>query len=210
MPGGGSFALREHFQNIFFTANQNYVMIFRTITIRNGPNMAEDPQSARARARAAASARRRAKTAFRQGSFDLLASGYSAEQIAEARKVSVRTIRREIDAAIAARRLDAPERYVHLQVARLTKALRLADVAIERGDLKAVQALVQVVKSLDRYHRLNRLEDSAKAGSMTGPAPPIAALPPPPLGLTHVRPEAEPEPACTPMDDSEIVTGFGA
>src|SRR5579863_4276485 len=110
--------------------------------------MAEDPQSqsARAKARAAAGARRRAKALFRQGSFDLLASGYSAEQIAEARKVSVRTIKREIDAVIAARRLDAPERYVHLQVARLTKALRLADVAIERGDLKAVQALVQVVK----------------------------------------------------------------
>ena len=174
--------------------------------------MAEDPQSqsARAKARSAAGARRRAKAVFRQGSFDLLASGYSAEQIAEARKVSVRTIKREIDAVIAARRLDAPERYVHLQVARLTKALRLADVAIERGDLKAVQALVQVVKSLDRYHGLRRLEDSARAGSLTAPASPAAALPPPLLGLTHVPREAEPESGGGPADDSENVTGFGA
>jgi len=172
--------------------------------------MTEDPQSARAKARAAASARRRARTAFRQGSFDLLASGYSAEQIAEARKVSVRTIKREIDAVIAERRLDAPEKYVHLQVARLTKALRLADVAIERGDLKAVQALVQVVRSLDRYHGLSRLEESATAGSLTASAPPVAALPPPPLGLTHVPLEAESEPEVGPADDSEIVTGFGA
>ena len=172
--------------------------------------MTVDSQSGRAKERAAAKARRIAKTAFRQSSFDLLASGYSLEQIAEARKVSVRTIQREVDSVIAARRLDAPERYVHLQVARLTKALRLTDVAIERGDLKAVHALVQVVKSLDRYHGLSWLEDPAKAGSLTAPAPPAAALFPPPLGLTHVPPETEPEPEGEPADDAEIVTGFGA
>ena len=116
----------------------------------------------------------------------------------------------EVDSVIAARRLDAPERYVHLQVARLTKALRLTDVAIERGDLKAVHALVQVVKSLDRYHGLSRLEDPAKAGSLTAPAPPAVALFPPPLGLTHAPPETEPEPEGEPADDAEIVTGFGA
>ena len=95
-----------------------------------------------------------AKLAWSQSSFDLLASGYTPEQIAEVRKVSVRTIRREIDAAIARRQLDAPERYVHLQVARLTKALRFADAALERGDLKAVRALVTVVSAMDRYHGL--------------------------------------------------------
>ena len=170
--------------------------------------MTEDPQSGRARARASASARRREKAVYRQGSFDLLASGYSAEQIAEARNVSVRTIKREIDSAIAARRLDAPEKYVHLQVARLTKALRLTDVAIERGDLKAVRALVQVVKSLDRYHGLSGFNDPVGPRSSAVHASPIAALPPPPLGLTHVP--LEPEPAGGPADDSEIVTGFGA
>jgi hypothetical protein len=172
--------------------------------------MTEDSRSARAKERAAARARRIAKTAFRQSSFDLLASGYSVQQIAEARKVGVRTIQREIDSVITARRLDAPERYVHLQVARLTKALRLADVAIEAGDLKAVQALVQVVKSLDRYHGLSRPEDPARAGSSTGLAPPVAALPPPPLGLTHEPPEAQPEAEGRSANDSEIATVFGA
>ena len=174
--------------------------------------MIEDSQSRRAKERGAAKARRIAKTAFRQSSFDLLASGYSLQQIAEARKVSVRTIQREIDSVIATRRLDAPERYVHLQVARLTKALRLADVTIERGDLKAVHALVQVVKHLDRYHGLSHLQDPAKAGSLTATAPPVAALPRPPLALTHVPPETEPEPEPEGerADDSEIVTGFGA
>jgi DNA-binding NarL/FixJ family response regulator len=98
----------------------------------------QEAQSGRARERAEANARRKEKLAWSQSSFDPLASGYSPEQIAEVRKVSVRTIRREIDSAIARRKLDAPERYVHLQVARLTKALRFADAALERGDLKAV------------------------------------------------------------------------
>jgi DNA-binding NarL/FixJ family response regulator len=53
-----------------------------------------------------------AKLAWSQSSFELLASGYSPEQIAEVRKVSARTIRREIDSAIARRQLDAPERYL--------------------------------------------------------------------------------------------------
>jgi hypothetical protein len=73
-----------------------------------------------------------------------------------------------------------------------------------------VQALVQVVKSLDRYHGLSSLEEPAKAGSLTVPAPPLAALLPPRLGLTHVRSEAEPEPEGAPADEAEIATGFGA
>ncbi len=73
----------------------------------------QEPQSGRARERGAAKARKMAKLAWSQNSFDLIASGYTPEQIAEVRKVSVRTIRREIDSAIARRQLDAPERYVN-------------------------------------------------------------------------------------------------
>ncbi len=60
---------------------------------------------------------------MREWSFNALAAGYSPQQIADIRKVSVKTALREIDSAIAERRLDAPERYAHLQVARPTKAL---------------------------------------------------------------------------------------
>jgi hypothetical protein len=169
----------------------------------------QEPQSGRARERAEAKARKKAKLAWSQSSFDLLASGYSPEQIAEARKVSIRTIRREIDSAIARRQLDAPERYVHLQVARLTKALRFADAALERGDLKAVRALVTVVAAMDRYHGLR---DSA--GDRSSSSHPDAldldssaapALPPPPLRLSHAGSPAEEVPA-----ESPEVTVFGA
>jgi hypothetical protein len=127
----------------------------------------QEPQSGRARERSHAKARKAVKLAWSQSSFDLLASGFSPEQIAEVRKVSVRTIRREIDAAVARRRLDAPERYVHLQVARLTKALRFADAALERGDLKAVKALVTVVTAMDRYHGLKHLTGEQPSAGQT-------------------------------------------
>ena len=160
-----------------------------------------EAQSGRASERAAAKARKMAKLAWSQSSFDLLASGYSPEQIAEVRKVSARTIRREIDAAIARLRLDAPERYVHLQVARLTKALRFADAALERGDLKAVRAL-----AMDRYHGLSQpLGDRAGLGQR-GPFELQASAPaPPPLQLSHAV--SPPEEA---LAESEEVTVFGA
>lgn len=121
---------------------------------------------------------------MRQVSFDALAAGWSIEQIAELRKVSPRTVRREVDRALDERRLDAPARYAHLQVARLTKALRLADASIDRGELKAIGPLVKVVRALDHYHGLF---DVSRPSS---PAPTAAApaLPAPPLQLTHADP----------------------
>jgi hypothetical protein len=166
----------------------------------------QEAQSGRARERSAAKARKMAKLAWSQNSFDLLASGYTPEQIAEVRKASVRTIRREIDSAIARRRLDAPERYVHLQVARLTKALRFADAALERGDLKAAQALVQVVAAMDRYHGLSEASRDLASPGSSGPLElqPTAALPPP-LKLFHAVSPPKEAPA-----ESETVTVLGA
>jgi maltooligosyltrehalose synthase len=147
-----------------------------------------------------------AKAAFSQSSFDLLASGYTPEQIAEARKVSIRTVRREIDTAIARRRLDAPERYIHVQVARLTKALRFADAALERGDLKAVRALVEVVAAMDRYHGLiDTSKDRARASSPSALELHSTAASAPPLRLFHA--DSPPEGA---QAESEEVTALGA
>jgi len=170
--------------------------------------MTEDQEapSERAHERSAAKARKMAKLAWSQNSFDLLASGYTPEQIAEVRKVSVRTIRREIDSAIARRQLDAPERYVHLQVTRLTKALRFADAALERGDLKAVRALVAVVSAMDRYHGLSdTFRDRASPSLPGSPELQASAAPSPPLKLFHAVSPLEEAPA-----ESEIVTVLGA
>jgi hypothetical protein len=65
----------------------------------------------------------------REAYFDLLVSGSSIEQTAGHTKKTPSGVRRAIGQALAKRQLDAPEDYA-LQVARLTKALRCADVSL--------------------------------------------------------------------------------
>jgi hypothetical protein len=161
------------------------------------------PPSKRAKARKAGSARRAAKVALREAAFEALAAGWSPQQIADARKVNVKTIRREIGGALAERLLDAPEHYVHLQVARLTKALRLADAMVDQGDLKAVGPIVKLVAALDRYHGLSdRSLPAGRAPLALAPTPEMASLPPPapPLALTRAAP---------PLDEVVAVTVEG-
>ena len=153
--------------------------------------MADDPAPP-SRRRAAREAARAWRTKKRSGERSI--STFSPPVIPISRsprpwQVSVAAVRREIEGAIVERRLDAPDRYIHVQVARLTKALRAADDSIERGDLKAVAPFVKLVAALDRYHGL---------AARSRPAPPAALAPPrqftpsPPLALTHV---------VTPLDD---------
>jgi hypothetical protein len=146
------------------------------------------PTSERTRKRALGKIRREGLIKRREAYFDLLVSGYSIEQIASHTKQiashtrkSVSAVRRAVGQALAKRRLDAPEDYARLQVARLTKALRCADVSLEEGDLKAIAPFVKVVRELNLYH-----------GVHVGPAPLAPPAPPPdiapispPLALTH-------------------------
>ncbi len=136
---------------------------------------------------------REAQAASREALFEALASGFTHQQIAEARGVSARTIRREIDRAVEEKRLDAPDRYVHLQVRRLTKALRAADARIDRGDMAAVAPFLKVVAALDRYHGLKepfRPSQRARRAIPPDPAPPLA-LPCPAPALDDLAPEVE-------------------
>lgn len=149
----------------------------------------QKPLSEWARKRAAGKIRREALIKRREAYFDLLVSGYSVEQIAATTKKSPSAVRRAIGQALAKRQLDAPEDYARLQVARLTKALRCADLSLEKGDLKAIASFVQVVRELSLYHGL----DVGPVGLAPPPdASRIASRPEPPLALTHspAAPEA--------------------
>ena len=110
------------------------------------------PTTERARKRAAGKILRDLSIRRRETYFDLLVSGYSIEQIASHTKTSASAVRRAVGQALAKRRLDAPEDYARLQVARLTKALRCADVSLEKGDLEAIAPFVKVVRELNLYH----------------------------------------------------------
>jgi len=135
-----------------------------------------DPKlTRRAQQRAAAQQRRAEKVARREMILDLVVSGYEREAIAQKFSIGLSTVRREVERALDQRRPDSHERYIRLQTARLTKALRAADDAIEQGDLKAIDPLVKVIGALDRYQGL----------AAPAPAPILPTRAPAPLALTH-------------------------
>ncbi len=145
--------------------------------------MTDDPRptskaTSRAQERAAAQQRRAEKVARREMILDLVVSGYEREAIARKFSIGLSTVRREVERALDQRRPDSHERYIRLQTARLTKALRAADDAIEQGDLKAIDPLVKVIGALDRYQGL--------VAATT--APTRLARDPAPLALTHFAP----------------------
>ena len=156
------------------------------------------PTSERARKRDLGKTLRDLSTKRREGYFDLLVSGYSIEQIASAMKKSPATVRRVIGQALAKRQLDAPEDYARLQVARLTKALRCADVSLEEGDLKAIAPFVKVVRELNLYHGVNVGPARPAPAALAEIATTLA-----PLALTHspgvavTETVAEGEKSCT-------------
>ena len=106
--------------------------------------------------RLAAQAGKRRTKGFgrREAMFELFASGHSHQEIAKAFETSPGAVRRVIDTAVAGRRHDAPERFARLQVARLSKALLLADGRLERGDIGAIPPFLKIVAELDRYYGL--------------------------------------------------------
>jgi len=163
--------------------------------------MTDEPSSLsqRAEARARAKARRAKRVERREAFLDLVASGYSHRQIATAMKVSLATVRREVDKALAEQPLHAPERHASLQVARLSKALLHADFKLAHGDIRAFAPYLKLVTALDRYHGLDgRLPPphAAQTGNaLTAPLPPLA--------LTHAA-----EPALLPLPSE--VAQFGA
>ncbi len=126
--------------------------------------------------------RRAARRETRETCFQALADGFTQEQIAKARGVSVATVRREIDRAIAARQAPGVEAHVRLQIARATKALALLDIRISAGETAAVGPYLKTLAALDRYHGLDAaFGPPAGEPARRGPFP----LPPPPLALTH-------------------------
>ncbi len=145
------------------------------------------PPSQRAEVRAAMKRRRTKGFDRREAIFDLFVSDFSHQQIAKALNASTATVRRIVDTAVADRRLDAPERFARVQVARLSKARSHADDRLERGDIRAFTPYLKIVAALDRYHRIaarglpQRLEHTEDVLSAPPPmlAPPRPAPPDP-------------------------------
>ena len=146
------------------------------------------PSSVRSRRIAALRERRQAKVAFREAILEFFMAGHSHDMIARMKKISVSTVRREIARALDARPVEAPERFIALQMARMSKTMQAIDEAIEDGDLGAINPFLKVMAGLDRYHGLATRLASSAAVPETIPAPPLAlpaAEPKPGHEMTH-------------------------
>ena len=99
-----------------------------------------------------AQARREARRKRRATMLELVAYGFSYEKLAARYKVSLATVRREVDRALAARRTEPHETYVKMQLTRLDKALQIVNLKLEEGDMRALPALVALLQAYDRYH----------------------------------------------------------
>jgi Homeodomain-like domain len=148
--------------------------------------MAEEPASPSQRAEARALSKKRWTKGFerREAVFDLFVSGFSHQQIAKALNASTSTVRRIVDTAVADRRLDAPERFARVQVARLSKALSHADLKLERGDIRAFTPYLKIVAALDRYHG----HDARRLPQQLAHTEDVLSAPPPLLALPHPAP----------------------
>jgi hypothetical protein len=114
------------------------------------PKFAMPP--ARQQQRAKSRALRVERAQRREDMLEDVISGVERGVIAAKYKVSLKTVYREIDRVLDQRRLDAPDRYVRLQVERLTRALQTIDRAIDDGDFEAIAYLIKLTDKLDRYH----------------------------------------------------------
>ena len=102
------------------------------------------------------------------GVFVRLRAGVAVSDIARADGCSVGTVRRIVARALAQRERDGAADYARLQIERLNDALMVATHQMAAGDLKALDRVLKVMQTQDRYHGF---------GLPGGPGP--AALPGP-------------------------------
>ena len=140
---------------------------------------AKTPASARPQQLAKTRARRAERAERRENMLDDAVSGVDRRVIATNYRVSLKTVYRKLNHALDQRRLDAPDRYVRLQVERLTRAVQAIDRVILDGEIEAVTHLLKVIDKLDRYHGLG----FAPVSFAAPPRPPTPA----PLALTRER-----------------------
>lgn len=124
--------------------------------------MSRSLSSQRAKAREAARQRRLENRDWRRRLLDLVAAGHAYDKIAHEAGVSVATLKRMIQHALAERPPEPAETFVALQRERINKALQYTDLALESGDLRAVAALAALLPHLDRYWGLQNALRAAR------------------------------------------------
>ena len=157
--------------------------------------MSKKLSSKRAKARAAAAKWRSDKREWRRNLLDLVVSGYAYDAVAARAGVSVSTIKREVQRALDQRPPEPAESFVAIQQERVGKAMQYADIAMERGDVRAIAVAASLLPHFDRYWRLESALDCARKSAAGAQVPAPTALKSP-GGETELPPlAAVPAPA---------------
>lgn len=95
---------------------------------------------------------RRKKDAREKHIVNLLNRGVSMAELAARERVTLRRMQILVKIILARRAPSAPAEYLALQVSRLNEAMFVACGEMSKGNLKAVDQLMRLVREMDRYH----------------------------------------------------------
>jgi DNA-binding CsgD family transcriptional regulator len=135
--------------------------------------MPKKPTSERSKALQAARQRRIYDLESRRELLSLVAAGHSYQRLAAICKISVATVKRQVQRAIDERPPESAEHFIALQRERLNKALQYNDALMDTGDARSVPALLALLPHVERYWGLQQALH-AQAGATGGaqvPAP---------------------------------------
>jgi hypothetical protein len=83
--------------------------------------------------------------------FARMREGWAYDEIARDEGLSAERVRQIVAEVLGKRVIDRGPHHAHLQLERLMPALRLAEEAITRGDIRAIAPLIKVIDRMDRH-----------------------------------------------------------
>ena len=95
-----------------------------------------------------------------------LREGFGYDEIAREERVTGRRVRQIVKEALEGREALESAIHAHMQIDRLSHAMRVAGEALARGDVRAVAPFIKALEKLDRYQSLAR-ETAPRRQKMT-------------------------------------------
>jgi len=91
--------------------------------------------------------------------FARLSEGYAISEIAREERLTRERVRQIVRQTLDERPVPEAVDHARLQIARLERAIRIAGVAVEDGDVGAIGPYLRAVLALDRYQKAGRVSE---------------------------------------------------
>jgi len=104
------------------------------------------------------------RAARTQRILEQLREGWAYDDIAREQRLTERRVRQIVAEFIKTREALGDGAHAHMQIDRLSRAMRVAGEALARGDIRAIGPFIRVIDRLDRYQAIAR-EKAARPSS---------------------------------------------